>query len=146
MSARRYAVAFVVGGFLAACSSDAPTAGDASVPDGAASDAAASSDAGVDAAACFAPDGGTIERFKACQDDPSCVIVTRVPCCGPEYAVGINHSFMDSFSACESALEASCAPGRGCANGPTFAEDGKSADITIIGVRCADGLCATFVP
>ncbi len=146
MSARRFAVAFVVGGFVAACSSDEPTSGDASVPDAAVLDTGASSDAGVDASSCFTPDGGTVERFKACDDDPTCVIATRVPCCGPAYAVGINHSFIAAFAACESALEASCSPGRGCASGPTFADDGKSGDITVIGVRCDNGSCTTYVP
>ena len=96
----------------------------------------------LDASACRSADGGVPEGETGCTNSESCVAVLLAPCCGPQYAVGVNHAFRDAFLACESAVEAACGA-RGCASGPIEAQDGKTGQFDQVQVSCDNGTCRT---
>lgn len=112
-------------------------------------DANATADIGSDASATAVQCGGATPSFptfaKACQADADCAIgLHQINCCGTKRAIGI----ASGAKAALDEAEATCAsqyPDCDCAQFPTQAEDGKTADDGAIAVRCDAGQCGTWV-
>jgi hypothetical protein len=83
---------------------------------------------------------------KTCAAAADCALVFhQINCCGTRVALGISSAESAAFGAAEATCEAQY-PGCGCAQQPTVAEDGKSADESLIQVDCLSGSCGSFVP
>lgn len=92
--------------------------------------------------------GGTTFPFleKACNVASDCFIALHMKnCCGTQNAIGLNATAQSAFTATETTCAAAY-PGCGCAQFPTMAEDGRTEDLGPIQVKCAVGLCTTYVP
>lgn len=82
---------------------------------------------------------------KACAGDGDCFAAYhQINCCGSLIALGLATSDKPAFEAAEKICGEQY-PGCGCASQPTLAEDGYSAGVNPIAVKCAGGKCATYV-
>ena len=85
---------------------------------------------------------------KSCSRDADCFIALHmINCCG-DVAIGYDVGAQAAFTAVFTAAEKTCEtmyPACGCA-APTKAEDGRTEVQGKIMVRCAMGMCSTYVP
>jgi hypothetical protein len=93
-----------------------------------------------------------VERFptfeRACETATDCVAVEhQVNCCGTDVLLGIRADEQVAFDEAEATCRGMY-PGCGCAEGPTTADDGTTADGVAGGrVECRENVCtSTFVP
>lgn len=84
------------------------------------------------------------ERF--CGTDVECGVLNhQADCCGSEVVIGVALKGLASAQQVERSCTIS-GPICRCVAKPTVAEDGKTfADAAALGVRCAAGLCVSFV-
>jgi len=83
---------------------------------------------------------------KGCAAATDCFIALhQTNCCGTTVAFGLNKIAERAFTAAEVEC-ANAAWGCACRADPTLAEDGRTLVDGTIQVRCASGLCETYVP
>jgi hypothetical protein len=104
-------------------------------------------DATADAISCTGPNPTFPTFDKTCEQATDCFIALHtISCCGTQAAIGISIVERDRFDADEARCDAQY-PGCGCAQGPTQAEDGRTAiDNSQIVVKCTSRQCVTSVP
>jgi hypothetical protein len=100
--------------------------------------------------ACFSATGQLTASLKSCQADGDCVTKLEfTDCCGSILYVGVSASSAGLFDACEKAWQAHFLGPCQCPPKATMTEDGKTVtgvDASSPRVRCATGVCTTFVP
>jgi len=135
------------GGSTAGSSGNAGTGGGAATA-GAAGATSSGGSGGSGAIDCSKTGAGAFPDFdKTCAAAADCVLkFHQINCCGTRDAIGINKDQGAAFDAAEMTCEMQY-PGCGCAQQPTTAEDGKTAqDESMIMVDCKSGKCSSYVP
>ncbi|MBM4342155.1 MAG: hypothetical protein FJ100_02125 [Deltaproteobacteria bacterium] len=124
---------------------DAPVGPDLAATDAPTADAAAPDAAPPPKVQCTGAEFAFPTFSKACGADSDCFVAQhQVNCCGSLIALGLATTDKAAFEAAEKICGDQYPP-CGCAGQPTLAEDGYSAGVNPIAVKCASGKCMTYV-